>query len=411
MTHQTKDVNPVLIALAAMVALAVVMGIGRFVLTPLLPMMMHDGLVNLKQGGWLATANYVGYFVGAMVCTFVRGYSRHAVRQCLVAIVLLTALMGLLDGQFVWLALRFVTGVVTGFGFVAISGWCLGWLGATNSTHLGGVMYAGPGVGIFVSGLAGSAMTGYGWHAQPSWVWSAVLALACSLLIWRISGRMAPSMAVPTPSAKPGMANASGSSGAHGLAIPGYLVAGHILAYGMEGFGYIITATFMPVMASHALPGVDGQALLWPLFGLCVAIGALGATRLPVHWNHCKMLAAAYLLQCVGILCTIFWLDITGFAVGSILLGVPFTIITLYGMREARRLGGTRGVQLMAAMTACYALGQIIGPPLATHLVTLTGGFNAALGVAAFILFAGAMLYIALYLQEGRVRVRQVVQA
>jgi MFS family permease len=279
-------------------------------------------------------------------------------------------------------------------------------------------------VGIFVSGLAGSAMANYGWHAQPSWVWSAVLALACSVLIWRISGRVAPSTAVSAPaSSKPdvsgasgssdasGMAGAPGSADASGWAIPGYLVAGHILAYGMEGFGYIITATFMPVMADHALPGADGQALLWPLFGLCVAIGALGATRLPVRWNHCKMLAAAYLLQCVGILCTIFWLDITGFAVGSILLGVPFTIITLYGMREARRLGGARGVQLMAAMTACYALGQIIGPPLATHLVALTGGFNAALGVAAFILFAGAMLYIALYLRENRVRVRLATQA
>src|SRR3546814_17585287 len=127
----------------------------------------------------------------------------------------------------------------------------------------------------------------------------------------------------------------------------------------MEGFGYIITATFLPVMASHALPDASGQTLLWPLFGLCVAVGAFGSTRVPVAWNHCKLLASAYVLQGLGVLCTVFWLNITGFAIGSILLGVPFTAITLFGMREARRLGGAKGGQLMAAMTACYALGQI----------------------------------------------------
>src|SRR3546814_19217806 len=81
------------------------------------------------------------------MCTVIRGYSRHAVRQSLVAVVVLTALMGWLDGQLAWLALRFAIGVVTAFGFVSLSGWCLGWLGSSNRLHLGGVMYAGPGWG------------------------------------------------------------------------------------------------------------------------------------------------------------------------------------------------------------------------------------------------------------------------
>src|SRR3546814_5601623 len=107
------------------------MGIGRFVFTPLLPMMLRDHLIDLRQGGWLATANYVGYFVGAMMCTVIRGYSRHAVRQSLVAVVVLTALMGWLDGQLAWLALRFAIGVVTAFGFVSI--WAGAWDGDRKS--------------------------------------------------------------------------------------------------------------------------------------------------------------------------------------------------------------------------------------------------------------------------------------
>ena len=55
-------------ALAGMVALAVAMGIGRFAFTPILPMMLHDGLLDLPTGSWLASANYAGYLVGALAC-------------------------------------------------------------------------------------------------------------------------------------------------------------------------------------------------------------------------------------------------------------------------------------------------------------------------------------------------------
>ena len=52
--------RPFAVALAGMAALAAAMGIGRFAFTPLLPMMLHDGVVTLAGGSWLATANYVG---------------------------------------------------------------------------------------------------------------------------------------------------------------------------------------------------------------------------------------------------------------------------------------------------------------------------------------------------------------
>src|SRR5689334_6203841 len=61
--------NPWPIALAGLVALAVAMGIGRFAFTPLLPMMLNDGVVDLPTASWLASANYFGYMLGAILCT------------------------------------------------------------------------------------------------------------------------------------------------------------------------------------------------------------------------------------------------------------------------------------------------------------------------------------------------------
>ncbi|HEX5388213.1 MAG TPA: YbfB/YjiJ family MFS transporter, partial [Burkholderiaceae bacterium] len=49
-----QPTRPITVALAGLCALAVAMGIGRFAFTPLLPMMLHDGVVNLATASWLA---------------------------------------------------------------------------------------------------------------------------------------------------------------------------------------------------------------------------------------------------------------------------------------------------------------------------------------------------------------------
>ena len=66
MAHDSRVSSPVMIALAGLTALGVAMGIGRFAFTPILPMMQQDFAMSLGEGGWLASANYLGYLVGAL---------------------------------------------------------------------------------------------------------------------------------------------------------------------------------------------------------------------------------------------------------------------------------------------------------------------------------------------------------
>src|SRR5665647_3425780 len=123
------------IALAGLVSLAVAMGLGRFAFTPLLPMMLNDGVVDLPAASWLASANYLGYMLGAMLCTLqpwlwarfkwlpLLAYSS-LVRAGLVATGVLTLAMA---WQFpaAWPVLRFAAGVTSAVVFVYTSGWCL----------------------------------------------------------------------------------------------------------------------------------------------------------------------------------------------------------------------------------------------------------------------------------------------
>ena len=130
-------------ALAGLVALAVAMGIGRFAFTPILPMMLHDGVVDLPRASWLASTNYVGYLVGALLCTFEpwlaaaspcagRSTGRRSSAVGLAAHRLLTLAMAL-PWPAAWPALRFAAGVASAIVFVYSSGWCLAQLAARGA--------------------------------------------------------------------------------------------------------------------------------------------------------------------------------------------------------------------------------------------------------------------------------------
>jgi MFS family permease len=159
MSPASHEPRPIAIALSGLLALAIAMGIGRFAFTPLLPIMLHDGVVDLPGASWLATANYIGYWLGAMACAVQpavwrrsgRAALRHTrvVRVGLVATVLLTLGMAL-PPVALWPVWRFLAGVASALVFVFVSGWCLARLAALGAPALAGIIYVGPGLGTIL---------------------------------------------------------------------------------------------------------------------------------------------------------------------------------------------------------------------------------------------------------------------
>jgi MFS family permease len=482
-------------AFACMVTLAVALGVGRFAFTPLLPLMLHGGGVfgqppiDIQHGGWLASFNYAGYFVGALTCAALRVEPARMVRSGLVLTVLLTLAMGVTSQFWVWAVVRFIAGAVSAWTFVFASQWGLRRLAELGQPAWSGVIYTGPGVGIVGTGLLVSAAGGYG--ATVGWIGFGLISAVLAVVVWSAFGapagassgagsarrRSAPlvnarameegpasgsftgtvagaaqrtgqqrtSSYVPAtrgPTAPQGLAaansgvttaksfataapdaikaNGAAAATAHATVTPGPAAAtpdaaarsdyGHatrptmsderrshpadafwlVVLYGVPGFGYIITATFLPVIARHALPGSPWPDLFWPMFGAALIVGALLAARLPLHVDNRVLLAGSYVLQACGIALGIVWPTAGGFSLGSILIGVPFTAITLFAMREARRLRGDDAAGLMGYATAAYGLGQIIGPLVAAPIAAHTGSFSPALWLAAGVLLLGA---------------------
>lgn len=388
------------IAIAGLLSLATAMGIGRFAFTPLLPMMLSDGVIDLPSASWLASANYFGYLVGALLCTFQPWIWKRLVflpqvaaptwvRAGLVATTLLTLGMAL-QLPAVWPLLRFAAGVASALVFVYTSGWCLAQLARRNAPMMGGVIYAGPGVGIALSGLFASGMVALQWKAAAGWLIFGLLAALLTVLVWRTfrerdaRGAVASAAALAAP-------RTEAPAGRKQM----LLLA---LAYGLAGFGYIITATFLPVIAREAMPGSGWIDFFWPIFGLGVVTGALLATRIPATGDYRYLLAGCYVVQALGIASSVFSPSLTGFAIGSLLLGIPFTAITFFAMQEVRRLRPAAAASYMGLLTAMYGIGQIAGPPLVALLLrrsrSLGEGFTLSLEIAAASLLAGALMYL-----------------
>lgn len=389
--------SPIVVAAIGALSLSVAMGIGRFAFTPLLPMMLRDGTIDIAGGSLLATANYIGYLLGAVICMMMPMIFRRLdltisnaamVRFGLVATAILTIAM-MAHLPWAWPALRLLSGVFSAFVLVFVSGWSLKRLSDTNALSLSGVIFTGPGVGITLSGAVAYGVSAAGGSAALGWLAFGLLSAFITATVWPI---LRPAATRKPAEAPANLAAAVKSS--DGWTFEQMVFA---FAYGLAGFGYIITATFLPVIAREELGNSGWIDFFWPVFGVGVAIGALLTRFIPLSTDRRTLLIICHIVQAVGVVAALVAPSIAGFMIGSILVGLPLTVITLFGMQEARRLRPIDATSFMALMTAIYGIGQIAGPPFAAAILARSAshaiGFSLSLIVASAALLLGAALY------------------
>lgn len=366
-----------------MLALAIAMGIGRFAFTPMLPLMIRAGSVDVGAGGWLAAANYAGYLLGALTTARLPLTPQRIGLLSLAAIVLSTAAMGWSGSVAVWLLLRFVAGVASAWALVSTSVWCLGWLARLERPAGAGVLYAGVGVGIALAGLycwrAGMA----GVLAESLWIQLGVLALVGLLMV-----------AVLMPREAPGQGAASGGSAAAAPSTPAVVPWGLVVSYGLLGFGYILPATFLPVLARAVVddPSVFGAA--WPVFGAAAALSTVFAGAVLGGVPRRRVLAGSHVLMALGCVLPVLHLSALTVLAAALLVGGTFMVATMAGMQEAKASSAGDPTRMLGRMTAAFAIGQMAGPVLSSVLSGKAEGFGGlfiALAVGAVALLGSAV--------------------
>jgi predicted MFS family arabinose efflux permease len=341
-------------------------------------MMQADLGVSVAEGGWLASANYFGYLLGALSAMVMRLSPPTAIRTGLALIGIVTIGMALAHHLALWIALRAFAGIASAWVLVFASAWCLERLAPLGRPLLPSAVFAGVGVGIAIAGGCCVALMQRHATSAAAWGLLGLFSLIVTAATW-------PIFRGP---------DAAGSPGPGRRAEPGRVWNADrvrlVLCYGTFGFGYIIPATFLPVMAREFVrdPVVFGWA--WPVFGLAAAASTFAAAGLARVLKNRRLWSLSHVLMAIGVVLPVVWPGIAGIMGAALLVGGTFMVATMTGMQEARRVGQGQATVLMAAMTSAFAAGQIMGPLAVSYLVRAAGSFSQALLIASALLFVSA---------------------
>ncbi len=355
-------------------------GVGRFVYTPILPPMVEALSLTKAQAGLIASANFVGYLAGALLAAVrLPGSRRTWLMGSLAVNTICLAAMGMTTAMPLFLLLRLVAGVVSAFALIFSSALVLDRLARAGRSGLSAVHFAGVGSGIAVSAALVALLMREGAAWSTLWFASAALAALASLgVAWMVPPD------TPTAGATPPPARTKVSADFLALAV----------AYGLFGFGYIITATFIVdiVRGSAALRPLEPY--IWVMFGLSAAPSVALWTGLGRRWGILRTFAIASIVEAVGVAASALWLHAASVVVAALFVGGTFMGLTALGLIAARETadGDPRG--RIALMTASFSFGQILGPAFAGFVYDATGSLAMPSLAAAAALVIAALLSI-----------------
>ena len=357
-------------------ALACGMGVGRFVFTPILPLMHAQAGLSAGNGANLATANYIGYFIGALLGTAAPiSRSTTALRISLLTLTGSLAAMPFTQATAVWLILRLCAGTCSALIFVIAVSALLSHL-RDHPAHLPGWAFGGVGAGIALSGVLVLALRNIAdWRA--AWWAAAILAALLTIPSWTLR----PDHKPPTPPTT----THHPRSHPH---LPSFTTL--FTSYLLEGIGYIIAGTFLVAAIGQSSPGWIGSGA-WVLVGIAAVPSSALWAGLAKRRSRADLLTAALLIQAVGIALPAVIGGVTPALISAILFGGTFIGVSTLALAAGTQMRFPRAVALL---TAGYSVGQILGPVLATPL--LHRGYHQALILGAIIVAVAALAAAAL---------------
>ncbi|MEU6829744.1 YbfB/YjiJ family MFS transporter [Nocardia beijingensis] len=350
-------------AVAAASGLAAAMGVGRFVYTPLLPLMVDAHRITTHDGALIATANYAGYLLGALLLTWRPALQDRKVFVASAALLIASEALMAAPGPILFPAvLRLIAGIASAVIFVA----CASFASRPGSgRQSAGIVFGGIGFGIAWTGLLVLALRPVlSW--ETLWLVSAALTAALLIPVWRLDIR-------PGQRVRRGAARLSRAWRAL------------LVAYFLEGLGYIVIGTFAVAAVSAQRGPVTGSAM-WIVVGAAAAVSTVLWGIAARRWSAAPLLPVALGAQCVSAVLPAvsgaLWAAVTA----SALFGGTFVGIVMLAMRVGAEL--TDGAAA-APLTAGYGAGQILGPLVVAPVIGTS--YSAAFVIAAIVLGAAAL--------------------
>lgn len=384
MSSSSSPASSLWIGLAGAAAMAGVMGFGRFVYTPILPGMIAGIPLSAADAGTIAAGNFAGYLLGAIVSAYgwAAGRERMVALAGLLASAVLLAAMGLTTSVTAFTIIRFLAGAASALAMLFTTSIVM--MHAAGRPTIGMLHFGGVGAGIALSSLLVlgiNAMAGdaaHGW--QLDWLASSAVVFAIFVFVL---------FYLPKP-------QGDGKNGAEPPLVwrlPLMLTA---ISYGLYGFGYVITATFLVAIARMGNAGPMVEFLVWFVAGCTAAVSLFAWNPVVRRLGLGTTYLAAMIVLLAGVVASVELPVTSGTLVGGFMLGATFMVITAFGMQLGRRLSPQSPRRAIAVLTAAFGVGQIIGPLVAGFVAERTGSFTAPSLLAAGVLVVAIALSLPL---------------
>ncbi len=379
--------NNTSILIAGILSLIIAMGIARFSYTSLLPTMLENN-IDLKLSGLLASFNYVGYLSGAVLAIFIKRIYTKVIlfRIGMFLCIVSTAMMGLVNSEFLYIISRIIAGFGSAMGLVVGSSLVMYKLHASNKTKLMGIHFAGVGAGVIVADLI-VKFSFLNIFDTPTWQNSWII-LSFFALIFSIY----PIYVLQIEK------TINTHQNHHGVKkdLFSFFVIALLISYFCAGVGFVISGTFLPTIFNSIDQLKDYSSASWIIVGVTAIPSSILWARLAVKYGNVNAITLAFFLQAFGILIPTFSQNVILNLFGALLYGSTFIgHVTLF-LALGGKLAGKNPVILMGALTAIYSLGQIFAPLYAVFLTNhYNGDFSISLYItAAIVLIGGLILFI-----------------
>ena len=368
--------------LLGMLSLFIVMAIGRFSYTPILPFMQKATHLTNENAGLLATVNYLGYLIGAMIPTFLIIKSKVVdLKIYLLINIISVLLMGVTQGFLVWNILRFIAGITSGTVFVLASNVVLESLNKGGKSHLSGFLYSGVGIGIFTSSIFIQIYTDYNTWAS-TWIILGIASLVLGFIVIFFMKEIKEPVNLKQKTIHINDQNST-------LYTKWFMVCFSI-AYLLEGAGYIVTGTFLVAIVESIPDLKEYAALSWMFVGMAAIPSCVLWSILGNKIGFIKAIYLAFILQIIGVILPVFSHNIISLIISSCLFGGTFLGLTTLFMSRGQLMSAVSGRNLVALLTFIYSLGQVVAPYFAGILIGSSNNYNGAL------IFASSLLILAL---------------
>ena len=409
--------NQTAIACIGLYCLAVVMGFGRFLFTATLPDIMTQLSLSTVIAGWLASVNYSGYFIGALTAMFVPQRLTWQMLISWTAVSIVTTMLLVVPNLSlnIWYVIRLLSGIASGVAMILSSSLVIQSFSHERRSVLSALHYAGIGVGISASAVLTWWLLTLGYHFNIIWLVAGIISLP---LLWLLYAIRPQNLILPNLSSSKLSSNLQTSKqqaaelkyGSQRLSVQQtYLnfkhslyeaAAGHTKAvallsasYVLAGFGYITSATFLPVMATQRLTTQSYAGLLiWLVVGIFAMLSNPIWGTLAKRIGETKTLMGLTLLQAFG-MCLPIWSDgAIGLYGNAVILGLTFVGMVSMTLNLIKNINPAYSNLLIGLATLAYAIGQFMGPVVTVALAGKHDNFNAGLLVAASGLLIGLVL-------------------